>query len=110
MSRSENGRGGRSRYTHLCVGKKRFPYLWRGVMTEFVPRGPKGKRRYAMDYIADPTLYKAVMFARQMMREGTQPSVANCRAAQYYHVPVPQVAHYTGQAAGTCAQRKRVNR
>jgi hypothetical protein len=76
-------------------------------MHDNVPRGPKGKRRYAMDYIADPTLYKAVMFARKMIREGTSPGIANTRAAQYYRVAVAEVAYYTGQAAGTCAQRNR---
>jgi hypothetical protein len=55
------------------------------------PRGPHGRRRYAMDYIGDKTLYAAVMFALKMMREGTP----------------PDVARYTGQAGGTSAGRKR---
>jgi hypothetical protein len=76
-------------------------------MSTDVPRGPRGKRRYAMDYIPDKRLYAAVMFALKMMREGTPPAVANARAAGYYHFPVTDVAHYTGQAGGTCAQRRR---
>jgi hypothetical protein len=76
-------------------------------MNDQVPRGPQGRRRYAMDYIPDKTLYKAVMFARRMMREGTPPGVANSRAAGYYRVNVSDVARHTGQAGGTYAGRKR---
>ena len=76
-------------------------------MSDEVPRGPKGRRRWAMDWIGDKTLYKAVMFARHMIREGTRPPIANHRAAQYYHVKTEDVAHYTGQAAGTYAHRYR---
>jgi hypothetical protein len=60
-----------------------------------------------MDYIPDRTLYAAVMFALQMMREGVLPGIANSRAADYYGVSVGNVAHYTGQAGGTSAGRKR---
>jgi hypothetical protein len=52
--------------------------------------------RYQMDYLPDPTLFKAVMFG-----------VANTRAANYYGVEVCDVARYVGQAGGTSAQRKR---
>jgi hypothetical protein len=71
------------------------------------PRRPNGRRRYMMDYIPDKLLFKAVMFARKMMREGTPPAVANTRAAGYYGVAVSEVAYYTGQAAGTCSHRRR---
>jgi len=77
------------------------------MATNDVPRGPKGKRRYTMDYIADPDLYKAVMFARTMIREGKPPGVAISRAADYYGVETADVARYVGQAGGTCAQRRR---
>lgn len=70
------------------------------------PSRPQNQRRFPMDYIPDKTLFKAVMFARKMMREGTPPGVANTRAAQYYRVSVSDVAHYTGQVASNCAQRK----
>jgi hypothetical protein len=76
-------------------------------MSNNVPRGPKGKRRYAMNYIPDKQLYAAVMFARRMIREGTPPGVANTRAAGYYGVSIHDVARYVGQAGGTFAQRRR---
>jgi hypothetical protein len=76
-------------------------------MATNVPRDPKGNRRYAMDFIPDPDLFKAVMFARRMIQEGTPAGVANTRAARYYRVEVSDVAHYVGQAGGTCRQRKR---
>jgi hypothetical protein len=56
-------------------------------------------QRYTMDYIPDKTVYKAVMFARQMMRNGTPPPIANSRAAKYYGISSSDVAHYTGQNA-----------
>ena len=76
-------------------------------MTDEVPRGPKGRRRYTMDYIADRSLVLAVMFARKMIREGTPAGIANTRAANFYHVAVSDVARYVGQVGGTSAQRKR---
>ena len=54
-------------------------------------------QEHLMDYIPDKTVYKAVMFARKMIREGTKPPIANTRAAKFYGVPVKDVAHYTGQ-------------
>jgi len=62
-----------------------------------------------MDHISDPILFKAVMFARKMMRQGVPPSVANARAASFYDVAVSSLAHYTGQVAARCARRKREN-
>ncbi len=59
-----------------------------------------------MDYIRDRTLFKAVMFARRMMRQGTPPAIANTRAASYYRQSVASVAHYTGQVAGQCSRRR----
>jgi hypothetical protein len=59
-----------------------------------------------MDYIPDKTLFKAVMFARRMMREGTAPPVANTRAAAYYGVPASAVARYTGQVGGRTRWRR----
>ena len=69
-------------------------------------RGPKGKRRYAMDYIADKTLYAAVMFARKMIREQASPGLSIHKAAQHYSVKMSDVAKYVGQAAGTLSHRK----
>jgi hypothetical protein len=60
-----------------------------------------------MDYIADRTLFKAVMFARHLMRKGEAPAVANAIAARYYGVHVSDVAHYTGQVGAYFANRRR---
>jgi hypothetical protein len=76
-------------------------------MTHNYYPGRRYKRRYAMDYIPDPQLFKAVMFALQMMREGKPPAVASTVAADYYDFPVSDVAHYTGQAAGNAKKRRR---
>jgi hypothetical protein len=72
-----------------------------------IERGPLGKRRFRMDYISNKQLFKAVMFARSMMRKGTSPARANHVAASYYGFSTEQVAHYTGQCAGTTAGRRR---
>jgi hypothetical protein len=60
----------------------------------------KRKKKYAMDFIEDKELFKAVMFARKMMGQGTPPAVANTRAAEYYGYEAGEVAHYTGQVGG----------
>ncbi len=78
-------------------------------MSSPVPRGPQGKRRYVMDYIPDPNLFAAVMFARRMIREGLPAGVANHRAANFYGVSVHDVAHHVGQVGATCARRRRRN-
>jgi hypothetical protein len=59
-----------------------------------------------MDFIPDPTLFKAVTFSLKMMGQGTPPGVANTRAADYYGVSVSDVAHFTGQAAARSAHRR----
>jgi hypothetical protein len=62
--------------------------------------------KHDMPYIEDPAVYKAVMFARHMMRENhTPPGVANTRAAEYYEVPTSEVAHYVGLAASSVRNR-----
>ena len=58
-----------------------------------------------MDYIADKTVYKAVMFARKLMRNGMKPGLANYKAARFYFVNTSQVARYTGQVGARIAQR-----
>ena len=60
----------------------------------------KPNNEYVMGYIKNKTLFKAVMFARNMMRDGTDPAIANSRAAKYYKVKVSDVAHHTGTVAG----------
>ena len=54
-------------------------------------------KKHVMEFISDKTLFKAVMFARSMMRSGTKPPLANHRAAEFYSVKTEDVAHYTGQ-------------
>jgi len=68
----------------------------------------KGKKgTHLMDYIPDKTLFKAVMFARSMIRNGTRPDIANDRAAKHYRVSVSDVGHYVGQVGGTVSGSKR---
>lgn len=65
-------------------------------------------KKYHMDYIEDKELFKAVMFARRLIRQGTKPGLANSRAARYYRLSVADVARYTGQTGGrTRASQKR---
>jgi hypothetical protein len=71
------------------------------------PRRSDGKRKFLHDYISDLDLFKAVSFARSMIRSGTDPAHANWQAAKYYGVKTADVAHYTGQVAGTSVGRRR---
>lgn len=60
----------------------------------------KPKSPYIMDYISDKDTYKAVMFACQMIRNGTRPQIAIRKAAYYYDVDMTDVAKYVGQRGG----------
>lgn len=76
-----------------------------------IQRRANGKRKYLMDYIPPQkngrnNLYAAVMFAREKMREGYSPAYANGMAASKYRVSKSDVAHYTGQVAGTSKGRR----
>lgn len=71
------------------------------------PRRADGKRAYSMDYIEDKTVYKAVTFARKMIRQGRYAPEAIRIAANYYDVCNREVAHYVGQVGGTAAGRRR---
>lgn len=63
--------------------------------------------QYDMPYIQDPTVYKAVMWARKMIREDYVPAgAAITRAADYYGVEPGHVAHYVGTAAQRVRARK----
>jgi hypothetical protein len=69
--------------------------------------GRGGPRQYyGLPHIADKRVFAAVMFALKMMGDGTPPAVANTRAANYYAVPVNEVAHYTGIAASNVRRRR----
>jgi len=50
-----------------------------------------------MEYIQDKKLFRAVKFARSLMRKGTDPDIANYRASLYYKVRISDVTHYTGR-------------
>lgn len=75
-------------------------------MSTSTPRGPKGRRRYRMDFISDPDLYKAVVFSRKMISEGTEPGKAHGIAARYYCVKFADVAHYAAQYAGSMSHKR----
>lgn len=58
------------------------------------------KHKYIMDYIPDKRLYAAVMYARNMIREGASPAIAIRKAAFTYKQDISDVAHYVGQVGG----------
>lgn len=53
-----------------------------------------------MDYIDNPETYKAVMFARDMIRNGSNASIAIRKAAYTYQADMAEVAKYVGQSGG----------
>ena len=59
------------------------------------------------DRISNKQLFKAVVFAITMIRDGTYPSIANSRAAKYYGFSVAEVAKYVGQHSARIASSKR---
>lgn len=69
----------------------------------------KPKYEYVMDYIADKDVYKAVMFACKMMRNGTSANNAIRKASMYYDVDMSDVAKYVGQRGGRRSQEKQIN-
>lgn len=66
----------------------------------------KAKYDYVMDYIADKDLYKAVMFACKMIKEGTGYHQAIRTASRYYDVDMDDVRHYVSQR-GSRMQKER---
>ena len=71
-----------------------------GISTEEVEKMAVPKHAYVMDYISDKDTYRAVMFARQMIRNGTHAPIAIRKAAHYYQVDMSDVAHYVAQTGG----------
>jgi hypothetical protein len=59
-------------------------------------RKTKNKQGFRIPFIKDPKLYKAVAFAITMIRNGTNPGIANTRAAKYYSYDVSEIAKYVG--------------
>lgn len=68
----------------------------------------KTKYDYVMDYISDKDVFKAVMFACKMIRNGTSPNNAIRKAANYYDVDMTDVAHYVGQRGARISSERRV--
>lgn len=65
-------------------------------------------KEYLMDLIEDKKLYKAVMWARKMIREQEcAPAYAIQTAAKYYKRKTSKVAHYVGQVASRVKQRRK---
>jgi len=67
----------------------------------------KAKNAYLMDYIPDKSVFRAVMFARNMIRQGKEPSIAIRRASNYFDVDMTDVAHYVGQCGGRKEKKRR---
>ena len=65
---------------------------------------------HIMDYIKDKTLFKAVMFARKMIRDGTPVGLAEYKAARYYGVKKSDVSFYVSQTGGRVNGIKRNRR
>ena len=60
----------------------------------------KAKYDYLMDYIPDKAVYKAVMFACEMIRQGKGFWQAIRTASRYYDVDMEDVRHYVSQRGG----------
>ena len=60
----------------------------------------KCKNKYIMDYIPDKDLYKAVMFACAMIKDGTPVWTACRKAAYYYDRDTDDVHKYVSQRGG----------
>ena len=57
-------------------------------------------RNNLMPYIKDKDVYKAVMFARKMYKDGMNVGLAIYKASRYYKVDQSDVAYYMGQLGG----------
>lgn len=66
----------------------------------------KYRHSYQMDFIPDKELFKAVMFARKMISEGTRPDIAIYRSATYYGYQTYEVGKYIGQRGGRSNAQK----
>lgn len=64
-----------------------------------------GNHAYSMDYIADKDLFKAVMFACALLKDGKSYTKAIGMASKYYNVNPDDVRHFVSQRSG----RKQAN-
>ncbi|MBO4555730.1 MAG: hypothetical protein J5706_03150 [Elusimicrobiales bacterium] len=60
----------------------------------------KIKPNYRMDFIKNKNVFKAVLFACKMIKEGKRAEHAIYVASTYYEVLKSEVAHYVGQRGG----------
>lgn len=58
------------------------------------------KHKYVMDYIEDPVVYKAVMFACNLLKKGNSYNSAILISSNYYRVDPDDVRHYVSQRSG----------
>ena len=61
---------------------------------------------YLMDLAPDKSTFKAVMFACNMIRDGTNPGQAIRTASRYYDVDMDDVARLVGNVAGEETPKK----
>ena len=62
---------------------------------------------YLMDYIDDPNLYKAVMFACRLLRQGKTINKAVGVASNYYKVNPNDVRHFVSQRSSRSQANKK---
>lgn len=67
----------------------------------------KPKYDYVMDYIEDKDVFRAVMFAAKLIRDGRSANNAVRIASRYYDVDMSDVAHYLGQRGARRRNEKR---
>ena len=65
------------------------------------------KSERLLSFIPDKTLFKAVSFARSLIRKGVRPDIANNKAARYYRVDVSDVAHHIGKLASRVKKKRK---
>lgn len=83
----------------------RGPLPGRGAFGECIDHHAK---HHVMDFIPDKTLYRAVMFARWLIRDNRQPSFRACLiAARRYMVRPEDVRYYVGQVGGRISAWRR---
>jgi len=63
---------------------------------------------HSLPYIADKELFKAVMFALSLKKDGLSIPLAVCRAAKYYGVKQTDVAYYVGAKGGRKRAKNRI--
>jgi len=65
------------------------------------------KSEHLIDFIPDVNLFKAVSYARSLIRKGVNPGFANTRAGIYYKVDISNVAHHIGKLASRVKYKRK---